>query len=658
MGMSMKGFHCLLVLMACMLPAAVLAGPVSFADLARHPQYREVKISPDGLYVAATSVVRNRTVLSVIRLADRHGFNLETHDNGDIIDFWWVSPTRIIYTEGIRDSNFDVPLADGQLFAVNADGSGRRLLYGYGSSNPYWGAAQQLISTLPQDPGYVLVSVASADRATDDGVIPVVEKMSVMTGNMSKVMDAPARNVQFLADHAGNIRFAFGVDNNDHAVVYRHPPGSGSWQAMPVAEANRDFPIAFDANDRSVYFSCNVPAGFGICTWDPATRHMHAVWTNPHVEPTGLAAGPVKHEYLGIDFEVGRPGVVLFDAKSADARLLAGLMQQFPGEDVQFVSSTLDGSRAIVAVSSDTDPGAFYLYDRAARKLTLLLRAAAWINPRDMASKQPFDFKARDGLELHGYVSYPPGMENAKHMPMVVDVHGGPYGVRDWWDFDPDLQAIATRGYVVLQVNFRGSGGYGYDFEKAGWKQWGAKMQDDVTDATRWAIAEGIADPNRICIYGASYGGYAALEGAAREPELYKCAIGYVGVYDLALLYHRGDIPESTSGRNFLMRVLGDDKAELARRSPVDQAERIKARVMLIVGGEDGRVPPLQGKEMRDALRAKHVDVTWLYRRKEAHGFYNEANVADMYQKVDAFLARSIGQGDLTAAGKPVQAGD
>ncbi len=638
------------VVLIWMVSATAFAAPVSFADLARHAQYQQAKISPDGRYIAVTAVVRDHTVLAVLRLADMKGFDLETHDNGDIVDFWWVSPNRIIYTQGVRDSNFDAPLSDGQLFAVNADGSGRDLLYGYGSYNPYYGPAE-LIATLPNDPRNVLVSLDDMDAATEDGVKPVVEKMNVTSGHMRKIMTAPARNVEFLADHAGNIRFAYGVDNNDRAIVYSHPPGDGAWQQMPDAEANRDFPMAFAADDRLAYFSCKVPAGFGVCTWSQATRKLTPVWTNPRVTATGLAAGPAEDRFIGVDFDDGRPGVALFNPQSPAAKLFVGLMQQFPGESVQFASSTRDGSRAIVAVSADADPGTFYLYDRATRRLTSLLRVAPWIDPQKMASKQPYQFKARDGLGLQGYVSYPPGMETARHMPMVVYVHGGPFGVRDWWDYDPDVQALATRGYVVLQVNFRGSGGYGYDFEKAGWKQWGRKMQDDVTDATRWAIAQGIADPNRICIYGASYGGYAALEGAIRQPGLYKCAIGYVGVYDLDLLYWRGDIPDSTYGRNYLKRVLGDDKAQLERISPVDQVGRLKARVMLIVGGEDGRVPPIQGEEMRKALREQGIDCEWLYRRREAHGFYKESNVADMYEKVDAFVAASIGPGGTATSG-------
>jgi dipeptidyl aminopeptidase/acylaminoacyl peptidase len=226
---------------------------------------------------------------------------------------------------------------------------------------------------------------------------------------------------------------------------------------------------------------------------------------------------------------------------------------------------------------------------------------------------------------------------------MVVFVHGGPYGIRDSWKFDPYVQAMATRGYAVLQVNYRGSGGYGYGFMKAGWMEWGGKMQDDVTDATRWAVAQGIADKDRICIYGGSYGGYAALEGAVKEPDLYRCAVGYVGVYDLKLMYADGDIPQSRYGKEYLKRVLGTGASVLAKGSPVDQLDALKAKVMLIVGGRDVRVPAAQGKNLHDALSHRGIQHEWLYKSDEAHGFYDEGNIAELFGKVDEFLAANIG---------------
>jgi dipeptidyl aminopeptidase/acylaminoacyl peptidase len=330
-------------------------------------------------------------------------------------------------------------------------------------------------------------------------------------------------------------------------------------------------------------------------------------------------------------------------------------MTKLPGENVRFVSGSTDGDMSIVLAEADADPGTFYLYDRNTKKLTPLLARASWINPEVMASKQPFEFAARDGLSLQGYVSYPPGQESAKHLPTVVVVHGGPFGVSDEWDFDPYVQALATHGYAVLQVNYRGSSGRGYDFERAGWKEWGGKMQDDVTDATHWAIAQNIADPQRICIFGGSYGGYAALEGAVKEPDLYKCAIGYVGVYDLTLMFSRGDIPQSTSGENFQKRTLGEDMDVLAQRSPVNQLDHLKARVMLVVGGEDYRVPSVQGSNLHMALLKRHIAHEWMDKPGEMHGFYDEGNLTELYKNMVEFVSSSIGPG--VAVASPAGAG-
>jgi len=264
-----------------------------------------------------------------------------------------------------------------------------------------------------------------------------------------------------------------------------------------------------------------------------------------------------------------------------------------------------------------------------------------------MASVEPFAFKARDGLELHGYLTRPPGKPDAKQLPLVVLVHGGPYEIRDSWRFDPEVQLLASRGYAVLQVNFRGSGGYGDAFLRAGFREWGGKMQDDVTDATRWAIAEQVADPARICIAGTSYGGYAALEGAVKEPDLYQCAIGNAGVYDLRLMTTRGDVPQSLFGDNYLKMVLGENKEQLWDRSPIAHLDRLKAAVMLVVGGADARVPAVQGENLHNALLQRKVEHEWVYERTEGHGFFTEAHVTALYERMLAFLDRHIG-----AAGK------
>jgi dipeptidyl aminopeptidase/acylaminoacyl peptidase len=456
---------------------------------------------------------------------------------------------------------------------------------------------------------------------------------------------APTREVDFLADHHGHVRFAMGDDLQGNRVIYLRPADGGDWQLLDKAGTDRDWPLAFSADDKVVWFQCPRNPGFGVCKFDPATRTMTNVWSNPHVEATDLAQGLAEDSVIGVEFTDGRPAVSVFDNQAPGIKALVELMQQYPGEDVQFVSGTDDGSKAIALVQADVDPGTFFLYDRTTDKFTPLLQSAKWIDPDQLGRAAPFTFTTRDGLSEQGYVTYPPGKDNAKDLPMVVYVHGGPYGIRDWWEYDPYVQAMATRGYAVLQVNYRGSGGYGFAFQKDGWLQWGGKMQDDVTDATRWAIQQGIADPHRVCIYGGSYGGYAALEGAVSVPDLYKCAIGYVGVYNLGLMYTRGDIPQDLYGKDYLKRVLGTDMTTLAQHSPIYQLDNLKAKVMLIVGGRDTRVPPVQGMDMHIALLKRRIPHEWMYKPDEWHGFYDEKNIAELFERVDAFLDANIGSG-------------
>jgi dipeptidyl aminopeptidase/acylaminoacyl peptidase len=653
----MKISRSLVALALCGCAFAALADPVSFADLAKHAQFKMVKISPDGAHIAATSVLKNgQTMLSLIDLTTHKIVNLAPRQNEDVLDFWWASPKRVLYTDAMHEGGWDVPIPTGELYAVDADGGDPEMLYGYRKSGMQTGSNIQqvtaeygsatFLSRIDGDPDHVLVQITNWEASGSAGALSAVYEMDVRDGRKKSVATAPMREAEYLADHQGNVRFAMSDDLQGDRKIYMRPASGGDWQLLTQASDDRDWPLAFSADGKTVWFTCPGSPGFGLCRFDPATQRMTTVWSNPNVEADDLAQGLAEDSVMGVRFVDGRPALSVFDSSSPDAKALIDLMQQYPGEDVQFVSGTDDGSKAVALVQADADPGTFFLYDKASNKFSPLLQRASWIDPTQMARKQPIELSARDGLKLHGYLTYPSGKENAKNLPMVVFVHGGPYGVRDGWDYDPYVQAMATRGYAVLQVNYRGSAGYGYDFEKAGYREWGGKMQDDVTDATRWAISQGIADPQRICIYGGSYGGYAALEGAVKEPDLYKCAIGYVGVYDLRLMYSgASDAMQNIYGRDYLKRVLGTDETVLAQYSPIFQLNRLKAKVMLIVGGRDTRVPEVQGKNLHMALLERHVPHEWLYKPDEWHGFYDESNIAELFQKVDAFLDSTIGSG-------------
>ena len=641
---------CILALASlAMAPPAASAGEVPLADFARHTQFRDIKISPNGDYLAASAVVDGKAVLSLVRLEDMKGVNLRPREGGQVYEFWWVAPHRVIYSVAERMTTLEQPVLTGELYGVNADGTRKQLMIGY-RANREWTYAD-VVEPLYAENGKVLITKFHWNGSAD-GAYPVAAYMDVDHGTLAEVGTSPIRRGRFVADHRGQVRFAYANATDNKLRVYYRERNGAKW-TLVFDESKGDPPVrplGFDRDDRNAYFDCSGARGIGgLCRWNPGTRKMETLWSSSEAGVDGLVPSFDGKDFVALRSMPGRTATTLLEKDSREAKLLVGLMQQFPGEDVRITSSTPDGAKVVFLVSSDRDPGQFFLYDAKAGKATFLFARMPWIKPDEMAPMEPITLKARDGLALHGYLTRPLGKEGSKHFPLVVLPHGGPYGIRDRWEFDPDVQMLASRGYAVLQVNFRGSGGYGDAFVRAGFREWGAKMQDDVTDATRWAISEGIADPARICIYGASYGGYAALRGATKEPDLYRCAIGYVGVYDLRLMYTRGDIPQSTYGDNYLKMVLGEDESVLWDRSPVAHVDRLKAKVMLIVGGEDWRVPPVQGQALHSALNKAHIAHEWLYKRTEGHGFYDEENRSELLTKVAAFLDANIGE----AAGEP-----
>jgi dipeptidyl aminopeptidase/acylaminoacyl peptidase len=267
------------------------------------------------------------------------------------------------------------------------------------------------------------------------------------------------------------------------------------------------------------------------------------------------------------------------------------------------------------------------------------LESRPQLKSEDLARAEPFELRARDGIAIRGYLTTPK-VSNPKRLPMVVLVHGGPHGIFDSYGFDWEAQLLASRGYAVLQVNYRGSGGRGKVFEASGYGRWGAEMQDDVTDAVNWAIKDGVADASRICIMGGSFGAYSALAGVFREPEMFRCAVGIAGVYDLELMHKKGDIPDLESGRRYLRMAVGTDAADMQSRSPSFNAERIKAAVFLVHGRDDERAPYEQAVRMRAALQKAGNSPEWLVESKEGHGFFNEKNRAEVYTRILEFLAK------------------
>lgn len=638
-----------------------LAGQAGAVDLDRYlkrDDFADIKISPDGDYFAATVPMEDRTALAILRRSDSKVVGTfvppaKNHAN----DFDWVNGNRVLIGLAEKIGALDMPRPTGELFAINADGGRGELLVGYRVEGNGPGTRIQpkkveavaafLFDDLPQDDRNVLVSIWPFSNEP----FTRVDKLDVQSGRRQTVALSPVRRAEFVSDANGQVRFAHGAGTDNVNKLYYREGGGDNWKLVNDEAVNGriEQAIGFSADGKLAYFTSEQANGpTAIIAWDPATGARTPVLRDPKVDPSRIIRRPGTAIPVGALFLGDTPHTRFFDESSADARLYRSLEAAFGGDAVFITSSTRDGKQLMIEAWSGRNPGDFYIFNNETKKADHVISRSSWVDPAKAATVLPVAVKARDGLDLSGFLTVPAGRAGGK-LPMVVMPHGGPFGIFDDGSYTTETQLLAAAGYAVLQVNFRGSGNYGRAFQAAGAKQWGGTMQDDLTDATRWAIAQGHADPARICIYGASYGAYAALMGAAREASLYKCAAGYVGVYDLPMMFTRGDTQERKSGETFLKDWLGDPQT-LAAVSPVNLAAQINVPVFLAAGGEDQRAPILHTKRMEEALKKAGVPVESLYYATEGHGFYTDPHRREYYSKLLAFLSRSLGGETANAA--------
>jgi dipeptidyl aminopeptidase/acylaminoacyl peptidase len=638
---------------------ALLCGPVGQAAAAgldlehylKRDTFTDIKLSPGGDYYAATVPMEDRTALAILsRATGKVTGSFVPPRNNHASDFYWVSNDRLLIGLAEKFGSLDQPQPTGELYAMNANGGRGELLVGYRVESKGPGTRIQpkkvesvaafLIDSMPQDERNVLVSIWPffEDPYTR------VDRLDIASGRRQTVARSPVRRAGFTSDPNGQIRFARGAGaDNVNKLYYRDTIGDAWKLVNDEADSGRiEIALGFSEDAKTAYLQVEQADGpDAIVSWDPVTGARTPLLRDPVVDPDRLIYRPGTRVPVGALYLGDTPRTRFFDEGSADARLYRSLEQAFGGDAVFITSSTRDGRQVLVEAWSGRNPGDFYVFDTVAKKADHLISRSVWVDPETAAKVQPFAFKARDGMQLHGYLTVPSTPAGTKP-PMVVMPHGGPFGVFDDGKYDVEAQMLAGAGYAVLQVNYRGSGHYGRAYQQAGAKQWGGSMQDDVTDATRWAINEGHADASKICIYGASYGAYAALMGAVREPGLYRCAAGYVGVYDLPMMHTAGDIQRSGSGSTYLKEWQGNPK-DVAEVSPVNLADRIKVPVFLAAGGEDERAPIQHTKRMEAALQKAGVPVESLYYSTEGHGFYTDPHRREYYGKLLAFLSRSLG---------------
>ena len=617
--------------------------------------FSAARFSPDGRSIGMLMPGTNgRISLFVLDIGNTQPTLIANYEDKDVRSFHWVNNERLIYDltdlQLKENSTFFGP----GLYAVNKDRSKRLRLVTHqftGGATSVSGSALawhtfflDVVSGSATPDIYVVQSVDSGSNVLD------LYRLNTVTGNM-KLIPRPGKVTKWVIDRDGVPSVVETIDGPQAHLFYRDPQ-KNEWRKLATsiwASSDRIDPVLFSA-DKELY----VRANNGKDT--RALYRMNLETSQLDAEPVialkgyDLAANLVYSErqkkVLGMHYEMSKISTVWFDPALKELQQQIDAMLPATINQVSFADRA-DARLALVHAFSDVDPGSWYLFDLDKKTQIRLGVTKKEILPEQMSEKNMVRYRARDGLEIPAYLTLPNGSQG-KNLPMVVLVHGGPYVRGGHWSWDPQVQFLASRGYAVLEPDFRGSTGYGDKHFRAGMKQWGLAMQDDIADGAQWAIAQGVADPQRICIAGASYGGYSVLMGLIRNPELFRCGVNWVGVTDINLLYDLQWSDMSDEWKRYGMPVLiGDQKtdaAQLKASSPLENAARVTQPLLMAYGKKDHRVPIEHGEKFYRAVKDHNPAVEWIVYPEEGHGFRSLKNNVDFWTRTEQFLQRNIGR--------------
>jgi dipeptidyl aminopeptidase/acylaminoacyl peptidase len=589
----------------------------------RKPERAIARLSPDGRHVAFLGRWERRMNLFVRQLETGEEHRLTTVAR-DIVQFVWASSERLAFvidTEG--DENWHV-------WGVDLAGGAPRNL------TPLERVQARLLSDLKALDDVILVSLNDRDARLHDAW-----RINVATGERSLAAINPGSVSAWLADYSGRVRLAVAVEHTTTKVMARDNE-QAPWRPILTCGMLDDItPLWFAADEQRVYAASNLGrpamAIVEIDLNDGQERGVVAEQDGVDLQELFVSERRRVPTHITVDAE--RPYFLCLDP--AQARLQQIVDERLPGRVNRFTSSSRDERVWTVASYSDRHRGTAWLVDADAGTMTQLFEAAPWLREDELCAMEPISYRARDGQLIPAYLTRP--LNTVGPLPLVVNPHGGPW-YRDSWGFNPEVQLFANRGYAVLQMEFRGSTGYGRDHWQAGFGQWGLAMQDDVEDGVRWAVEQGIADPSRVAIYGGSYGGYATLSGITKTPTLYRCAISVVGISNL-LTWMAAIPPYWELYRARVEVMVGDpdrDRERLEATSPALHADRIQTPLFIAQGANDPRVKKAESEQMVEALRRRGVAVEYMLKEDEGHGFRNEENEIEFYRAAERFLGEHL----------------
>ncbi|MBV9998432.1 MAG: S9 family peptidase [Verrucomicrobia bacterium] len=598
---------------------------IPLRDFFRNPEIAGFQLSPSGNDLAYVRPYESRLNVFIRPREGGEEKRLTSVTDRDVTAYFWKGDQYILFLkDNGGDENF-------HLFAVDRDGKQVRDL------TPFEGARAELIDDLEDHPTDVIVALNKRNKEVFDAY-----RLNVETGDMKLIAENPGNIANWVTDHDGRIRVATTTDGVNTSLLYRKSEQE-AWKTILTTNFKESFsPAFFTFDNKNLYGVSNLGRDkAAVVEFDlDSAKETQVLYENPEVDVSDLTYSRKRKVLTSAVYTTWRTERKFFDREAEG--IFSRLEAKLPGMELSVTSASKDEDRFVVRTMSDRSLGAFYLYDVKGDELTKLADRAPWLNPADLAEMKPISYQARDGLTINGYLSLPKGAE-PKNLPVIINVHGGPWA-RDAWGFDPEVQFLANRGYAILQVNYRGSTGYGRKFWEISFKQWGGTMQDDITDGAEWLIKEGIANPKRIAIYGGSYGGYATLEGLVKTPDLYAAGVDYVGVSNL-FTFLKTIPPYWKPQLDMMYAMVGNpdqDKEWFRQHSPALNADRIKAPLFVAQGAKDPRVNIAESNQIVEALKKRGVDVEYMVKENEGHGFHNEENRFSFYEAMEQFLSKHV----------------
>ncbi|MDP2236896.1 MAG: S9 family peptidase [Bacteroidales bacterium] len=599
---------------------------IPLEDFFKNPERTSYNISPDGKYISFMAPYESRMNIFVQKTGSDKVTRLTSETKRDIAGYYWANNTRLLY---INDNGGDENFA---LFGVDVNGKNEKCL------TCFENVRTQIIDDLEDQPDFVIVGLNKRDAMVFDPY-----RLNINTGDMVMLAENPGNIQGWMTDHEGKLRVAMAiVDGVNTQLLYRDNEEEEFRPILTTSFKESMSPQFFTFDNKRLYATSNLNRDKSAAViFDPVSAtETEMLYENDSYDVSSISYSRKRKVITAASYTSWKRERNFFDETTK--KLFERLEKELKGYEISISASDKAEEKFIIRTYSDRSLGSYYFFDKKKDKLTKIQEVSPWIDENQMAEIKPIQYRSRDGLIIHGYLTLPKGVE-PKNLPVVINPHGGPWA-RDNWGFNPEVQFLANRGFAVLQMNFRGSTGYGKAFWEASFKQWGLTMQNDITDGVYWLIEQGIADKDNIAIYGASYGGYATLQGLVVTPTLYAAGVDYVGVSNL-FTFMQTIPPYWKPLLDMMYEMVGNpetDKVQFEATSPAMNAHRIMAPLFVAQGAKDPRVNIAESDQIVEAMRKRGVEVEYMVKDNEGHGFRNEENRFDFYRAMEKFLAKHL----------------